>query len=430
MSRFFRAKKKLVSMAGGSGAGRKIIKSHLGDDGVTLLRVLKTVTRKLHGKKQSRSLKKSLMKFAVKGGYLFKEQKLTEKDAKAMSLPMERLFKHGIDATAKDGEAAAAAQLAGETKSTDEGNTAASATERRESDSDEDEDDDNDGNDGNDDIPAIVASSSTLTAPEHLQPHIQGISEQLIALDVALKMMLKPHMKSNNISKLSKTVLFYSDLQWLTFFLTSDQCKEERISTHRIFSTWYETTFQPIVERRERRRHIQHQFQKDMSTNNITLWLSNPKRQTYLAKFLKNDQKDKKTTQLYRAINDIKTTTNRNMIKSRVPMVYNKYLNPSARTHLQFVIHNDIIIQLEKNMNENKFTKNMFDAIQTCIEEYVSNIMSTFLKSTSFSEFAKETYYVNSDGTPIDDAILDAEEEENEKEGKRRGEKCETKVRK
>ena len=79
-------------------------------------------------------------------------------------------------------------------------------------------------------------------------------------------------------------------------------------------------------------------------------------------------------------------------------------------------------------MNENKFTKNMFDAIQTCIEEYVSNIMSTFLKSTSFSEFAKETYYVNSDGTPIDDAILDAEEEENEKEGKRRA--GETKVRK
>ena len=257
MSRFFRAKKKLVSMAGGSGAGRKIIKSQLGEDGVILLRVLKTVTRKLHGKKQSKVLKKSLMKFAVKGGYLFKENKLTPQDAKTMSLPMEQLFRHGIDATKADGapavEAAAAAGGAGksdgETKATDDDRHASDEEEEDEGDSDDD-----------DDIPAVVSSSATSSVtsstavPAHLQPHIQAMSEQLIALDNSLKSMLKPHMKKGNVAKLSKTVLFYSDPQWLTFFLTAEQCKEERISTYRIFSQWYERTFQPIVERRERRK--------------------------------------------------------------------------------------------------------------------------------------------------------------------------------
>ena len=70
MSRFFRAKKKFVSPAGGSGAGRKIIKANLGDDGVVVLRLLKTVTRKLHGKKRASQLKKNLLRFAVKCGYL------------------------------------------------------------------------------------------------------------------------------------------------------------------------------------------------------------------------------------------------------------------------------------------------------------------------------------------------------------------------
>jgi len=183
MSAFFRAKKKMVSLAGGSGAGRKIIKSNLGDDGVILLRILKTVTLKLYGnKKQSRLLKKSIMKYAVKGGYLYKQNKLTASDAKGMSLPMERLFKHAIDATESDGEmetttTTMTTEAAGESKSGSSATTT-TTTEHQES----DDDDDDAESDDDVDVPVSAASSSTtvvVTAPPHLLPHVIGMSNNL-----------------------------------------------------------------------------------------------------------------------------------------------------------------------------------------------------------------------------------------------------------
>jgi hypothetical protein len=273
MSRFFRAKKKIVSMAGGSGAGRKIIKAHLGEDGVTMLRVLKTVTLKLHGKKQSRSMKKSIMKFAVKGGYLFKNNKLSKKDAKNMYLPMEKLFKNGIDSTKKDGEAAAAAN---EGRSKTGGETKEGEATHNDSEEEEEEDDD----DEEEDIPTIVTkkdksrSSNGDTCkevPKHLQPYVQAMSEQLIELNQIMQMVLRDHMQSSNLSKLSKIILFYSDVTWLSFFLTSEQCREERVSTHRIFSRWYDSAFRSIVEERERKEALQRQYAPDMKTFNGNL---------------------------------------------------------------------------------------------------------------------------------------------------------------
>ena len=190
MSAFFRAKKKMVSLAGGSGAGRKIIKSNLGDDGVILLRILKTVTLKLYGnKKQSRVLKKSIMKYAVKGGYLYKQNKLTASDAKGMSLPMERLFKHAIDATESDGGMETTAtttttttEAAGESKSGSSGTTTSTTTTEQEHQESDDDDDDDAESDDDVDVPVCAASSSTTvvaTAPPQLLPHVIGMSNNL-----------------------------------------------------------------------------------------------------------------------------------------------------------------------------------------------------------------------------------------------------------
>ena len=459
MSRFFRAKKKFVSMAGGSGAGRKIIKSHLGEDGVVLLRAMKTVTLKLHGKKVSRSMKKSVMRFAVKGGYLFKEHKLTEKDAKQMFLPMEKLFKHGIDATQKDGDAADAADAAAtasssssttpSTTSPGETKTNVATTAHEDGDSDDDDDDGGEGgDDDDDDIPVVVTASASsgtgatpsAAVPAHLQPHLQGMSEQLIQITQVMQVLLKAHMSTSNIAKLSKTILFYSDLAWLGYFLTSEECAQERIETHRIFTLWYDTTFRPIVERRERREKMQRQYGQDMATFTSEHWLSNPKRQKYLAMYLKNIRNDKTTLQLYRAIHDFKATSSRNMVKVRGPMVYNKYLNVSKRKTLHFQVE-DILVDgggggggkggggggnyiatLAHKIENKNCSKIMYDPVLTQLRQYISkDVMAPFKTSQEFSDYVRTTYYVNVDGTALEEEEEEEEEEGKKEEGKREG---------
>ena len=67
-------------------------------------------------------------------------------------------------------------------------------------------------------------------------------------------------------------------------------------------------------------------------------WTKLQKQFMNLALYLKHVQNDKTTLQLYRAVHDLQTTSNRKMIQSRGPMVYEKYLTTGVRSRLHFDI--------------------------------------------------------------------------------------------
>ena len=107
------------------------------------------------------------------------------------------------------------------------------------------------------------------------------------------------------------------------------------------------------------------------------------------------------------------------MIKSRAPIVYRKYLNPTSRKNkLAFKVDNEILLQLDSVNSEQKYTKNMYNGIEACIRKYVNDLLPEFWTSSAFGEFAKDVYYVNIDGTPIADDVLDAQEEQEVHVGK------------
>ena len=315
MSRFFRAKKKLVSLAGGSGAGRKIIKANLGDDGVVVLRLLKTVTTKLHGKKRAKKLKKNLLRLAVKCGYLFKNEILTDADGEGLKDPFERLCKQFMDATQADVDAGGGGDGGGgdggggggESKY---GSAASAALAGSDDDDDDDDDVDDDDDDHGQGTTATIEETLHALSPA-LRAHVKTISATLADLDACLIRMLAPHMKAKNTGALSSTVRAYADPVWLAFFLCDERCQGERVSAHSVFHNWYDRNFREAAERRAERAAQQRQFALDRPGFTLQAFLSNPRKQSYLAMHLKEAHGDRTSCQLWQAVAKLKTITNR-----------------------------------------------------------------------------------------------------------------------
>lgn len=408
MSRFFRAKKKLVSMAGGSGAGRKIIKANLGDDGVVILGILKSVTRKLHGKKSASLLKKTLLRIAVKCGYLFKNEILTDEDGAGLKNPLERLCKQFMDATESDGK-----------RATDSDNNDLGGGESKHVDLRSDDEDDDDEEDNEDESHAellVTAASKEAegvlqSLSESLRASIETISETLKELDGCLKRMLTPHMKAKNIDKLSHTINVYADPVWLAFFLNNEQCQAERTRSHGVFSNWYDRNFREAAERRAERAAQQHQYLQDRSSFSVNTFLSNPRKQSHLAMYLKEAHGDKSSCQLWQAVENLKSITNRKLVESRARLLYQKFMSEPARKRTHIVLPPEFVSKVEKLFNEGTFTKSMFNDAQAHVIKYLEGeVFAEFLLSDAYRVFVRTAYHVLPDGTPLTEEEEDAEE--------------------
>ena len=74
---------------------------------------------------------------------------------------------------------------------------------------------------------------------------------------------------------------------------------------------------------------------------------------------------------------------------------------------------------LSITIKQESCSKNMYNSIMKYIAKYIEKeIMTAFKGSDEFSEYARTTYYVQPDGTPLEDE--GEEEEEGKEEGKKK----------
>ena len=92
-------KKKMASVAGTAG-GEKIIQAHMGNPGMRLLRLLDGVTEKAMGEKESKELRKTILRFVIKADLLYQEGKLDALRVLPLEKPLMELCRVVAAATA------------------------------------------------------------------------------------------------------------------------------------------------------------------------------------------------------------------------------------------------------------------------------------------------------------------------------------------